>query len=133
MNTMKLLMIYLTLLFLLLLRGSAMEKEMNQAKNTAGENIMKETVVTELSASDTSFDLKTYFLIMRALAPVNQLDLSSGNENNWNNLTCKILHGVSGKRIVTRIQMWYSTEWMKMLSTLHVKGFFVYFLRELII
>ena len=132
MNTMKLLLMYLILFFLLLLKASASEKGMKQTECTAGEYAVKEAIVS-YDMDVRSFDLHRYFMVMKALAPSNQLDLSSGNENAWNNLTYKILQRVSGKNAIVRIRMWYSTEWMKMLSTLHVKGFFVYFLGELII
>lgn len=129
---MKLLLIYLILFLLLLLRASASEKGIKQAEYTAGEYAVKEAIVSH-DTDIRSLDMHRSFLVMTALFPSNQLDLSSGNENAWNNLTYKILHRISGKNAIARMRMWYSAEWMKMLSTLHVKGFFVYFLRELII
>lgn len=128
----KLLLIYLVLFFLLLQNTSVSGKGMEQAENAAGECTVEEVTVS-YQTDVRSFDLHRYFMAMKTWAPSNQLDLSSENENVWNNLTYKILHKVSGRNVIIRMRTWYSAEWMKMLSVLHVKGFFVYFLGELII
>ena len=118
---MKFLLIYGVLFLLLWTKGSAIDREESLTDYTAEEEIGNEPVLVEVSSSDLKNNHIPYFLILKALNPVTQIDLSAGSDQSW-----KI-------RVPMRLQMWYASEWMRMLSVWHDKSFLLYFLEKLII
>lgn len=88
-----------------------------------------------LSRRSSVFRFKTnyipYFLYLKVLNPATQIDLSAGSDQSWNILSYKILHGVQKIHVPMRLQMWYASEWMRMLSVWHDKSFLLYFLGNL--
>ena len=125
---MKFLLIYGVLFLLLWTKGSAIDREESLTDYTAEEEIVNEPVLVEVSSSDLKNNHIPYFLI-----PVTQIDLSAGSDQSWNILSYKILHGAQKIRVPMRLQMWYASEWMRMLSVWHDKSFLLYFLEKLII
>ena len=114
-------------------KGSAIDREESLTDYTAEEEIVNEPVLVEVSSSDLKNNHIPYFLILKALNPVTQIDLSAGSDQSWNILSYKILHGAQKIRVPMRLQMWYASEWMRMLSVWHDKSFLLYFLEKLII
>ena len=108
---MKFLLIYGVLFLLLWTKGSAIDREESLTDYTAEEEIVNEPVLVEVSSSDLKNNHIPYFLI----------------------LSYKILHGAQKIRVPMRLQMWYASEWMRMLSVWHDKSFLLYFLEKLII
>ena len=130
---MKFLLIYGVLLLLLWTKGSAIDREESLTDYTAEEEIVNEPVLVEVSSSDLKNNHIPYFLILKALNPVTQIDLSAGSDQSWNILSYKILHGAQKIRVPMRLQLRYASEWMRMLSVWHDKSFLLYFLEKLII
>ncbi len=130
---MKFLLIYGVLFLLLWTKGSAIDREESLTDYTVEEGIVNESVLVEVSSSDLKNNHIPYFLILKALNPVTQIDLSAGSDQSWNILSYKILHGAQKIRVPMRLQMWYASEWMRMLSVWHDKSFLLYFLGKLII
>jgi len=122
---MKFLLIYGVLFLLLWTKGSAIDREESLTDYTAEEEIVNEPVLVEVSSSDLKNNHIPYFLIL--------IDLSAGSDQSWNILSYKILHGAQKIRVPMRLQMWYASEWMRMLSVWHDKSFLLYFLEKLII
>lgn len=130
---MKFLLIYLVLFLLLWTKGSAIDREEGLTDYTVEEGIVNEPVLVEVSSSDLKTNHLPYFLILKALNPATQIDLSAGSDQSWNILSYKILHGTQKIHVPMRLQMWYASEWMRMLSAWHDKSFLLYFLEKLII
>lgn len=130
---MKLLLIYMTLLFLCLLIGPG------------GERIsLKEEVKTEVlmpsdqvSAESTdiiadSHWLRTYCMIWKVLNPVKQLDLPSDYKS-WNGIPCKSLSSSHKSYAPIPLQESHAAQFMRFLSARHSDGFYIFSLRKLII
>ena len=121
---MKFLLIYGVLFLLLWTKGSAIDREESLTDYTVEEGIVNESVLVEVPSSDLKTNYIPYFLYLKVLNPATQ---------SWNILSYKILHGVQKIHVPMRLQMWYASEWMRMLSVWHDKSFLLYFLGKLII
>lgn len=130
---MKFLLIYLVLFFLWWTKGMAIDREESLTDYVAGERVENGATLVEVSSSDLKTNHLPYFLILKTLNPVTQIDLSAGSDQSWNILSYKILYGTQKIRVPGRLQMWYVSEWRKMLSAWHDKSFLLYFLEKLII
>ena len=122
---MKFLLIYGVLFLLLWTKGSAIDREESLTDYTVEEGIVNESVLVEVPSSDLKTNYIPYFLYLKVLNPATQIDLSAGSD--------QILHGVQKIHVPMRLQMWYASEWMRMLSVWHDKSFLLYFLGKLII
>lgn len=130
---MKLLLIYVTLLFLFLLAGTG-----NAEASSDGE-VTTEVVLspTQISAehpaiiAETNW-LQTYFFMLKVLNPVKQLDLP-GDYKSYNGVPCKSLNSGQKTAFIERQEESYVSKYMRLLSVRYSDGFYTYSQGKLII
>lgn len=130
---MKLLLIYITLLTLCLLIGPGGERTSSK-EEVKSEVLMPSaripvdcpTIVAE------SHWLRTYYMMLKVLNTVKQLDLPSDYKS-WNGISCKSLSSSHKSYAQMPLQESHAAQFMRFLSVRHSDGFYIYSLRKLII
>lgn len=130
---MKLLLIYLTFLSLFLLAGPGGERTSSKDEVKAEVLLSSSQISTESPASVAeSHWLRNYYMMLRILNPVKQLDLPSDYKS-WNGIPCKSLSSSHKSYAPMPLQKRHVVKFMRFLSARHSDGFYIYSLRKLII
>ena len=127
-----LLHIIVVLVGMLMLTGEGQRQLTPPASTeTVDENTQ---LTTKLSADLHKANwLRNYLLMMKVLNPAKQLDLPGDYEKCWNNVPCKVLPWVQQAAARSSLKVCYSTKYLRLLSERHSDGFYLYFLRKLLI
>lgn len=130
---MKLLLIYIALLFLVLVTGTA------SGQTSSDEEVTVEVVVPseQIAADHPCFIaennwLRGYFFMLRVLNPVKQLDLP-GDYKSCSNIPCRALNSSQRTSLIEQQEESYISEYMRLLSVRYSDGFYIYSLSKLII
>lgn len=130
---MKLLLLsFVVLFFCLLIRTENEQASLKKEAET--EVVMPLTQIASefpVIVAETDW-LKTYFLMLKVLNPVKQLDLP-GDYKMWSSTFYKLLHASSEYLLTVRQKACYTSKYMRLLSARHRDGFYVYSLGKLII
>lgn len=130
---MKLLLIYMTLLSLCLLIGPGGERISSQeeVKSEVLMPLSQESVDCPTIVAESHW-LRTYYMMLKVLNPVKQLDLPSDYKS-WNGIPCKSLSSSHKSYAPIPLQESHAAKFMRFLSARHSDGFYIYSLRKLII
>lgn len=130
---MKLFLIYIILLFLCLVMNSGGCQTFPK-EEVSTETVVPKTLISSKFPAGIAGNnwLRSYFLMLKVLSPVKQLDLPGDYNKSWS-ITCKSLRSARKAILQIRQRICYTSEYMRLLSARHTNGFYVYSLRKLIL
>lgn len=131
---MRLLLVYMVVLFLGLVIGT--EKEVMPKQNVICSEVVPHPAQAEVNVPDvmiTSGWFRPYLFALNILDPAKQLDQSSDHDKSWYHLHGKMLRSAQRREAAVLEQSCCISEYWRLLSERHADGFYIYSLEKLLI